>query len=88
MIPCGHSKVRLSFGGAIRYDASPGLSVPDDFHQNPLASPSVKLAIKSLLPRPEVQFTFHNRDDNFPTHHLPLQVCIGIVLTNAVVLVS
>ncbi len=49
-------------------------------------SPSpVELPVEDLLPRPEVQSPFGDRDDYLAPHDLPLDVHIGIVLTGVVV---
>ncbi len=60
----------------------------DHFDQNPLVAASVELAVEYLLPGAEVELPIGDRDDDFPPHHLPLQVGVGVVLACAVVPVN
>src|SRR5262245_760047 len=55
---------------------STSLLLPDDLDQHPLGPVAVELAVEDLLPRPEVQLTLGNGDDDFAAHDLPLQVGI------------
>jgi hypothetical protein len=46
---------------------------------------AVEFAIESLFPRPEIDFAFRDRDDDFPAHDLALEMSVGVVFTGPVV---
>jgi hypothetical protein len=46
---------------------------------------AVELAVEDLFPPPEVELALGNCYDDFPSHDLPLQVGVGVVLAGAVV---
>jgi hypothetical protein len=48
---------------------------------------AVELAVENLLPGAEVEFPLRDGDDDLPTHDLPLQVGVGVILAGAVVVV-
>jgi len=60
----------------------------DDFYQHTFAPPAVELTVKNLLPWTEIQFTLGDRDHDFSSHHLPFDVCVGIVLAGIVVSIA
>jgi len=62
-------------------------SFPYDFYQDPLLSSSVELSIKDLFPGTKIEFPFRYRHDDLPSHHLPLDVRIGVVFPGIVVAV-
>ena len=62
-------------------------SLADDFHQHPLSSPAVELAVEDLLPRPEVERAFGNGHHDLTAHDLALEMRVGVVLAGAVVIV-
>ena len=43
---------------------------------------------RNLFPRPEVQFAFGDRDDDFAAHDLTLEVGVSIVFASAIVAIS
>src|SRR5258706_10737023 len=57
----------------------------DDLHQHPLAPVAIELSIKDLLPGTEIEFALGNGHHHFASHHLALQMRIGVVLAGAVV---
>jgi hypothetical protein len=59
--------------------------LPDDLDQDAFAAQTVKLAIEYLLPRSEIQSPVRDRDNDFTSHNLALQVRVCIVLPRAVV---
>src|SRR5690606_5822585 len=73
---------------APRFSCSlPGLFA-DDLYQHPLAATAVEFAVEDPLPRPEVESPVGHGDDHFATHHLALEVGIGVVLAGPVVAVA
>ncbi len=52
----------------------------DDFDQHALAAQAVEFAVKTLLPRTEVEATAGHRDDHLVAHDAALEVCVGVVL--------
>jgi hypothetical protein len=64
------------------------LSLSDDFHEHSLVPSAVEFAVENLFPRPEVQFAFGNRDDDFAAHDLALEVGVSIVFASAIVAIS
>ena len=59
-------------------------SLPDHFHQRALFSPAVELSIEDLLPWAEIELPFRDGDHDFPAHHLPFQMGVGVVLARPV----
>ena len=53
--------------------------------EDSLAPSAVEFAVENLFPRPEVQFAFGDRDDDFAAHDLALEVGVGVVFTGAIV---
>src|SRR4030043_2103551 len=62
-----------------------GFSFTDDPPQPSLAAPPVKFPIKNLLPGTEIQFPSRHRDHDFPSHNLPFQMGVSVVLPGSVV---
>lgn len=62
-------------------------SFADNFHQHPLATTPIELAVEDLFPRAEIEFSLRDGDDHFAAHDLSFQVCVGVVLASAVVAV-
>jgi hypothetical protein len=56
----------------------------DDLDQHPLSAPAVELTVEDLLPRPEIQPASGDGHHDLAAYHLPLQVCVGVVLASAV----
>lgn len=50
-------------------------------------APPIELPIEDLLPSPEIQPPFRHGHDDLAANDLTLDVCVGVVLTGAVVLV-
>ena len=63
-------------------------SLSDYLDQHSLFSSAVEFAVENLFPRPEIQFAFGDRNDNFAAHDLTLQVCIGVVFAGTVVAIG
>src|SRR4029453_14560923 len=53
--------------------------VSNYFHQHPFFSSPVEFAVENLFPRPEIEFAFRDRNDDFPAHDLTLQMCVSVV---------
>ena len=62
-------------------------SFSDDFDQDTFSPHAVKFAVVDLFPGAEVQFAFGDGDNDFTSHDLALEVCIGVVFAGAVVVV-
>ncbi len=62
-------------------------SLTDDLDQHTLSTTTIKLAVKYLFPR-KVQPAISDSYDNFPPHHLSLQVGVAVVLAGAGVAVA
>ena len=60
-------------------------SLADDLDKYPLAPPTVELAVEDLLPPAEVELAARDRHHHLAPHHLPLEVCVPIVLSRPVV---
>src|SRR5262249_35079996 len=56
-------------------------SVADRLQQHPLPPPAVELGVEDLLPRPKVEASLGDREDDLMRHELTLQVRVRIVLT-------
>src|SRR5579859_1219247 len=61
--------------------------LPNDLHKHPLASASIKLAVKNLFPGTKIQFAFGDGNHDFPSHNLPLHVSVGVVFPGPIMLV-
>ena len=59
-------------------------SLPDDFHENPFLSSSVKFTVKDPLPCAKIQIPLRHGDNHFPAHDLSLHMGIRVVLTHIV----
>ena len=57
------------------------------FHENAFVPLPVKFSVVNLLPRPQMQAPIPYRHRDLLTKQLPLQVCITVVLSGAVVVV-
>jgi hypothetical protein len=68
-----------------RRSGEPEASVADDFHQHTFFAPAIKLSIKNLFPRAKIQPAVRDGDNDFPSHHLPLNVSISIVFPCVIV---
>jgi hypothetical protein len=75
---------RIEWPDAAAHAAWRSALFANDFDQDALATASVELAIKNLLPRTEVEFTRRDRGHNLPPHNLTFHVGIGIVLAGSV----
>ena len=60
-------------------------SLADDLDQDALLSAAVELAVEDLLPGSEVELPACDRDHDLAAHHLPLEMCNGVVLAGVVV---
>jgi hypothetical protein len=54
------------------------ISLPDNLDQHPLPPAAIKLVIKDMLPRTEVQIPLSNRNNNFAAHDLAFVVGVGV----------
>ncbi len=63
------------------------MSLPNDFYQHSLSAASVKLVIKDVLPRAEMQLAIGDGNDDFAAHDLPFVVCVGVVLAGLIVVI-
>ena len=66
-------------------DAAANLLISNYFDEHSLAPAAVEFAVENLFPRPEVQFAFGDRDDDFAAHDLTLEVGVSIVFARAIV---
>ena len=72
----------------VAHDLTSDLLFPDYLDQHALFSPAVEFAIENLFPRPEIQFAFGDRNDNFAAHDLTFEVGVSIVFTGPVVSIA
>jgi len=56
-----------------------------DLDQDALLSPAVELAVENLFPGAKIQFSVGDRYDDFTTHDLPLDMCVGVIFPCVVV---
>ena len=56
----------------------------DDFNEHAFATSSVEFTVENLFPRPEIQFAFGDRDNDFPAHDLTFEMGVGVVLPGSV----
>ncbi len=56
----------------------------DNLHEDPLTATSIKLTVKNSFPWTEIEFALRERDNDFPPHHLSLQMSIAVVFTGLV----
>ncbi len=77
---------RFSAGGAYCPEEKIKLCLllSDNFNQNPLPSPPVKLTVEDLFPGAKVQMSVRDGHDDFPPHDLPFQMGIPVILTRSV----
>ncbi len=66
-------------------DLTSDLLFPDYLDQHSLFSLAVEFAVENLFPRSEIQLAFGDRDDNFTTHDLTLEMGVGVIFTSPVV---
>lgn len=59
----------------------------DNFHNDAFFTPPVKLAVKNLLPRAEVELAVRDRHHYLAAHDLALQMRIRVVFAGAIVLI-
>jgi len=64
-----------------------GPSLPNNLHQHALLAPTVKLTIKDLLPRAEVELSFSDGDHHFAAHDGAFEMGVGVVFAGVVVAV-
>ena len=69
-------------------DESFDFLVSDDFNERSFAPPAVEFAVENLFPRPEIEFAFGDRDDDFAAHDLTFEMGVGVVFSGAIVLIS
>ena len=62
-------------------------SLADDFHQDALATPAVKLAVKNLLPGPEIELAAADSHHHLAPHHLAFEVRVTVIFSGAVMAV-
>jgi len=62
--------------------------VPYDLDQNALWPPPVEFAVEDSLPRPEVESTVGDGNDDFAAHDLSFVMGVSVVLACAVVFVA
>src|SRR5688572_2994164 len=55
-------------------------SLPNNLYQHPLPPLPVKLIVKNVLPRPQMQFSVRNRHHHFAPHNLSLVMRVRVVL--------
>ena len=56
-------------------------SLANDFHQDSFFSAPVKLTIKNLFPRTEIQLSLGHRNDNLTPHDRSFQMSIAVIFT-------
>src|SRR3972149_5545761 len=59
----------------------------NNFYQNSFPPSAVKFSVKYLFPGAKIQFAFGYCDNYLASHHLPLEVCITIILARIVMTV-
>lgn len=64
------------------------ISLPNDLHQNPLAAAAIKLIVKNVLPRAEVELAIGNGDHHLTSHDLAFVMRVGVVFAGAVMQVA
>lgn len=62
--------------------------LPNHLDEHPLPPLPVKLIIKNMLPRAQMQFAISNGNHHFAAHDLAFVVGVGVVLSGAVVEVA
>ena len=58
--------------------------ITDDFYQDPFSAAPVKLTIKNLFPRSEIQLAPRYGHHHLPAHDLPLHMGVGVVFPHVV----
>src|SRR5437867_11500520 len=56
----------------------------DYLNEHTFAPSSVEFAVENLFPRPEIQFAFGDRDDDFAAHDLTLEVGVSVVFASPI----
>ncbi len=59
-------------------------SLANDFHQDSFFSAPVKLTIKNLFPRTEIQLSLGHRNDNLTPHDRSFQMSIAVIFTGII----
>src|ERR1051326_8259889 len=62
-------------------------SLADDLYEDALATAAVEFAVEDLFPGAEVETAVGDGDDDLATHHLSLNVSVGVVFAGAVVVI-
>ncbi len=62
--------------------------LPNNLRQNPLPPATVEFVVEDVLPRPKMELSIRDRDDDLSTHDLPLVVSIRIVFPGSVVKIA
>src|SRR5262245_21981125 len=63
-------------------------SLAEYLDQDPLAALAVKLEVEDVFPGSEMQLSIGDRHDHLAAHNLALQVCVCVVFSCPVVLVT
>lgn len=71
--------IGLVIAGGLVPPAITNKLLPDDFDEDALSAPPVEFPIKNLLPRAKVQLPVRDGYHHLASHHLALQVRIGVV---------
>lgn len=61
--------------------------VAKDLDEHSFGASAVKLAVKDLFPRPEVELPIGDGHDHLSSHHLPFEMGIAVIFTRPVMLV-
>ena len=57
----------------------------DDLNKHPFAPPPIELTVEYSLPRAEIELAAGYRHNDFPSHDLPLQMRVAVVLAGEIV---
>ena len=63
------------------------LLLPDDLHQHPFPSSPVEFTIENLFPWSKIKSAAGDGDNDFPSHDLPLQVGVSVILARTIMMV-
>src|SRR5687768_15059770 len=86
MTPPTPTKGRSGYARLLTSPSSgPRASHAQHFHDDALAAAPVELRVEHLLPRAQIQFAAGDGQHHLVSHQRSLQVCIGVVLTGAMV---
>src|SRR5207244_5499108 len=69
----------------VAHDLTSDLLFPDYLDQHSLFSSAVELAVENLFPRSEIQLAFGDRNNDFATHDLTLEMGVSVVFSGPVV---